>query len=47
MQDHYANSILPILVLNSLSLVVACILAGNVFHTIVVKDQKLVIQKYS
>ena len=33
MQEHNANSVLPILVLHSSSLVRACISAANVFHT--------------
>ena len=41
MQEHHAKSILSISVLNSSSLVRACISAGSVFHVVGAKFRKL------
>ena len=44
-QEHHARLILPILVLNSSSLVRACISAGSVFHIVGAKVRKLLYPK--
>ena len=45
MQEHHAKFILPILDLNSSSLVRACISAGSVFHIVGAKVRKLLYPK--